>query len=211
MFYNDTNDKALRFGDVLRGYVLAASNIEQPILDANYKINVDLPIFCVVLTPCCSIGDNIISLSPLIQIYSSFFRNPYFIEDFTRINRKMEPQQSVSADIWAKFPPEEQQKRLEKGISYALLELFIYEKNNLFPEYEISLKRDHTTEKHKTNYYMIDFRNIYKINCSKIVNSKDAPFESKCLQLSVETRSELRDKIAYYYGRPPDEDIILAT
>jgi hypothetical protein len=60
----------------------------------------------------------------------------------------------------------------------------------------------------ETNYYMIDFRNTSKLNCERIINPKDAPLESKCLQLSIQARSELRDKIAYYYARIPKEDKI---
>ena len=39
---------------------------------------------------------------------------------------------------------------------------------------------------------------------------EDAPIiESKVLQLSIQARSELRDKITYYYSRIPEEDVIL--
>jgi len=31
----------------------------------------------------------------------------------------------------------------------------------------------------------------------------------KVLELTIKARGELRDKIAYYYGRPPKEDLIL--
>ena len=59
----------------------------------------------------------------------------------------------------------------------------------------------------QTNYYMIDFRNTYKLYYDKIKSK--ASLESKCLQLSLQARAELRDKISYYYGRAPKEDIIL--
>jgi hypothetical protein len=55
---------------------------------------------------------------------------------------------------------------------------------------------------------MIDFKNSYKINCNKIKSPKDAPLNKKILQLSITSRSELREKIAYYYGRIPEEDLI---
>ncbi|NQE06295.1 hypothetical protein C5S32_10545 [ANME-1 cluster archaeon GoMg1] len=61
----------------------------------------------------------------------------------------------------------------------------------------------------ETNYYILDFRNTYKLNCEKIKTLEDAPLESKCLQLPIQARSELRDKIAYYYARIPKEDKIL--
>jgi hypothetical protein len=211
MFYQKEMDKALRFGDILKGFILAAPSIKEPGSHKNYKIDVNVPAYCVVLSPCCSIGEKVISLSPLIEVRNSFFDNPHFEEDLTRINRVMEPQQTVSPDVWDEFPPEEKRRRLEEGRAYAFLELFIYEKNDLFPKYTIHRKqknKERETMPIETNYYMIDFRNTSKLNCERIINPKDAPLESKCLQLSIQARSELRDKIAYYYARIPKEDKI---
>ena len=204
MFYQQNMDNALRFGDVLKGYVLAASNIEEPNLSKSYTIDINLSPYCVVLSPCCSIGDKTISLSPLINLRGSFFDNPYLKEDITRINRKMEPEQSVSPHIWESFPHEEKQKRLDVGYAYASVELFVYENNDLFSGYTIHRRNGNID----TNNYMIDFRNIYKLSCDKINTPENAPLESKCLQLSISARSELRDKIADYYARVPKEDMV---
>lgn len=206
MFYEKCPDQALRFGDILKGFVLASANIVKPDSLENYKINVSLPKHCVVLSPCCSIGERVITLSPLIQVRASFFDNPYFSEDLTRINRKMKPEESVAPDIWKTLPAEEKQKRLAEGIGYALYEIFIYQKHDLFTPYCLDNKRKGKIE---TNYYMVDFRYTCKLNCEKIISPKDAPLESKCLQLSIEARSELRQKIAHYYSREPIEDRIL--
>ena len=166
-----------------------------------------MPTYSVVLTPCCSIGESTISLTPLIKVRSDFFKNPYFLEDLTRINRRMKPQQAKPPDEWGNFTPEEKQRRLAEGINYALLELFIYEEHELFKTYLL--------RKQEVRYYMIDFKNIHTIKCAMIkrpekVKPEDAPLiESKVLQLSIQARSELRDKIAYYYSRLPEEDKIL--
>jgi hypothetical protein len=202
-------DKALRFGDVLQGYPSTTPIIEEPMLKesiARYNINVDLPKFTVVMDPCCEIRNKTISLTPLIQVSRAFFDNPYFAEDLTRINRKMEPQQAVSPTIWEKLPLEERQKRLEVGQTYALLNLFIYEKHELFPKYILRRKDKENIE---TNYYMIDFRNTYKLCCDKIISPENSPLESKILQLSIEARSELREKLINYYANIPPEDKIL--
>jgi hypothetical protein len=53
---------------------------------------------------------------------------------------------------------------------------------------------------------MINFRDIYKLRCDRINTPEDAPLDSKVLELSIEIRSELREKVAAYYGRPPKED-----
>jgi len=205
-------DNILRFGDVVRGYVLSNPTIKEPISPLkseshNYKIDIEMPTYSVVLTPCCSIGESTISLTPLIKVRSNFFKNPYFAEDLTRINRKMEPQQAHSPDEWEKFSPEEKQRYLAEGINYALLNLFIYEENEIFKKYLL--------RQQEIGGYMIDFKNIYTIKCAMIkrpekVKPEDAPIiESKVLQLSGQTRSELRDKIAYYYSKIPEEDEIL--
>ena len=121
MFYEkDIDNNALRFGDVLRGYIAVTPNIKSPILmksDLNkgYNIDINLPMFSVIISPCCSIGDDIISLTPLIKMKNTFFKNPHFTDDLTRINREMKPQQAVSPYVWNRLPLEEQQKRLEEG------------------------------------------------------------------------------------------------
>jgi hypothetical protein len=56
---------------------------------------------------------------------------------------------------------------------------------------------------------MIDFANIQKVNCNKIITPENAPLDTKCLQLSIQSRSELRNKISNYYSRKPIEDKIL--
>jgi len=215
MFYEkDIDNNALRFGDVLRGYIAVTPNIKSPIsrpsdLNESYNIDINLPIFSVIISPCCSIGkDNIISLTPLIKVRDIFFNNPYFKEDLTRINREMEPQQAIPPTRWNSLPPEEKQKNIqdagEDGKTYAFLHIFIYKGCELFLKYPVKMKQGENVE---TNYYMIDFRNTYKLYYNKI--KSEASLESKCLQLSLQARAELRDKISNYYGRAPKEDIIL--
>lgn len=209
MFYEQKCDNSLRFGDVIRGYININTTIKAPILDQKclnegYTLDIGLPEFCVVLTPCCSIGNETISLTPLIKVPKSFLSNPYFAEDLTHINRRMMPQQTIPPTTWESFSNSEKEDRLKEGFVYAYLWLFIYKENDLFMPYTINTKEG----KIETKYYMIDFRNIYKINCNKIISPEKSPLESKCLQLSIQTRSELRDKISYYFGRPPEEDQI---
>lgn len=204
MFYYGKLDNALRFGDILKGYVLVSSDIKDPKFINEYVINVNVPSFSVIISPCCSIGDKSISLTPLIKVRKTFFDNPYLSNDLTRINRKMKPEEAFPPHVWEGFPPEEKDKRLNEGEGYAFLDCFIYDKNEIFPEYTINRREGNFN----TNYYMIDFRNIYKINCDKIINATNSPLENKCLQLSIQTRDELRNKLSYYYWRPPKEDLI---
>jgi hypothetical protein len=206
MFYENNNAAALRFGDILKGFILVTPKIKEPFLNIQnhqYNLNIEVPSFSVVLSPCCSIGEKKISLTPLIPVRKSFFDNPYFDADLTRINRRMSPKDAFTPQKWEEKSDEEKASILKDDFVYSLVELFIYEQNNLFPEY--SVRRNGITV--NIRYYMIDFRNAYKVDCEKIISSAVAPLDSKCLQLSIQARSELRDKLAYYYGRVPQEDI----
>lgn len=208
MFYDNDMEKAFRFGDVLKGYITTTPSISAPFLNQDmptYSIDIKIDKYYSILSPCCSIGDKMISLAPLIKIKNSFINNPYLAEDLTRINRMMKPQQSVSDAIWDRFSPEEKQKRITAGKTYALVEFFIYAENTILPSYELDLKNKDNMQ---TGYYMIDFRDVFKIRCDAINRAKDAPFESKVLQLSTHTRGDLYGKIAFYYGgRNPDTKI----
>jgi hypothetical protein len=205
MFYQKDMDKAYRFGDIVRGYIISNTNIVNPFFEgehfgSKYKIDISYPKYCVILTPCCSIGEKTILLSPLIKIHPSLCKNPYLAENLLRINLTMEPEQSVPPDVWGKLPEEEIQKRLSAGKAYAFYQYFIYDKNQILPEYSIGAI--------EVGFYMIDFRNIYKIHCDKIPNQQQVPLEAKCLQLSINVRKELREKISYYFYRPAPEDEI---
>jgi hypothetical protein len=157
MFYEKNIDNVLRFGDVLRGYIAITPNIKSPILalstlNEGYNIDINLPMFSVIISPSCSIGDNIISLTPLIKVRNAFFNNPHFTEDLTRINREMKLQLAVPPNVWDSLSLEERQRRLQEekeGKGYAFLEVFIYEGCDLFPEYMVHRRPG---ENIQTNY-----------------------------------------------------------
>lgn len=209
MFYQKELDQVLRFGDVLEGYVSSTPKVDGPITThkgVEYRVDITHPAFSVVITPCCSIGKKMISLTPLIHLQNTFFANPYFSEDMTRINLMIDPDKAFPPETWEELDKDFKAKQLSEGKKYTFLEYFVYEKHDLLPIYTVDSKK---LGKIETNYYMIDFRNIYKLNCDAINGPLQAPLETKCLQLSVKTRDELRAKIAYYFGNPPAEDQIL--
>jgi len=206
MFYEEDLDRALRFGDVVRGYILTNAILEKPGWEAqlgDYTVYISLPQFSVIMTPCCSIEDKTIILTPLIKVYPTFFDNPYLVEDLTRANRIMSPQQTVSSYVWNSLDDEEKQRRLAEGNTYAFTNLFVYERHDSLPEYTLHRKRGTNIV---AGYYMIDFKHLYKVHCDKIISPTNSPLESKHLQISVETRAELRVKLARYYSRVPQED-----
>jgi len=97
-------DSVLRFGDVVRGFILAKPEYSEPSIlfkeEHYYRIDVDVPEYSVVLTPCCSIEGNIISLTPLVKVIANLLKNPYYAEDLTRINRLMNAEQSMLPEKW---------------------------------------------------------------------------------------------------------------
>lgn len=211
MFYQEEIQNILRFGDVLKGYISTYVKIKQPFSikefqGFSFNINVDIPNYLVVLTPCCSIEENKISLTPLIKLRPSFLKNSHYVKDFTSINRLLDFEYHFPTARWKRFSKEEKQRFREQNKSYPILYLFVYEKHDLLPKYNFG--------DGEINYYMIDFRNTFKLNCEliKTKNGKQQELDqitnSKYLQLSIETRSQLREKLSYYYGRTPPEDKI---
>ncbi|MCP3685578.1 MAG: hypothetical protein GY861_23250 [bacterium] len=208
MFYTNESSKALRFGDVVKGFITSTPQIESPSptsLHANCTIHVDSTQLAIVMTPCCSIRDKTISLTPLSGILPRYFLNSYFKEDLTRINRTMSPQNTLPAQAWDKLKQEEKERRIQEGEVYAETNIFIYALHDLLPKYQYSKKSSELT-----NYHMIDFKATYQVICNDIITPDNSPFDSKILELSIETRAELRNKVASYYGRTPQADEILS-
>lgn len=208
MFYENHPHQALRFGDIVSGLVLSAASVDNPNAEfrKDYNIEVYHPEFAVILSPCCSIGDKTIALTPLLPVLPQWFKNPYFSEDLTRINRPMKPEQSVSPEDWARMSAEEKQRRFDmsKPESFALVEYFIYEKNDNFSSYPVQSEKMGIDK--VCGCYMIDFRKISRLVCKQITSATSAPLAVKVLELSIQTRSELRGKLSWYFARKPPED-----
>ena len=210
MFYESSLDNALRFGDIVSGLVLSAACVDKPNAQfrKDYHIEVDHPQFAAILSPCCSIGDKTLTLSPLLQVIPKWLTNSYLTEDLTRINRPMKPDQSVSSSEWQRMSFEDKQRRfnLSKPESLAFAEYFVYDKHVLLPFYPVVSKTMGINT--EIGYYMIDFRRIYRLVCKQVESATSAPLEIKLLQLSIQARSELREKLSSYFARPAPEDQI---
>lgn len=208
MFYSDNTDTTkLRFGDVVKGNYLTALFCTTKCYTDLFKLEISNANYNVILTPCCSIQTkdelgNII-ITPLIEIKASFFSNPYFKENMLNINRIIIPEKQVPPETWEKMNEKEKLKRLEEGPTYACKEYFIYEQNTLFNKYSLS-NRSETIN--NIQYYMIDFRSTYNLKVENIQNPNNTLLKSKTLELSVETRRELNDKVQAFF-RMPKEDI----
>lgn len=205
MFYTSSPDTSYRFGDIIQGYALAETSFSNPTSYKNYDVKVQMPTHSVVLTPCCSIEKETLLLSPLISLLPSFYQNPYYVEDFTRLNSPIPVENTLPPKKWDRLPDERKQKLLIKKEAYTHLNLFVYEAHDLLKKYEVHLKG---VENPYTNYYMIDFTNCFKIHSKTINRDKPAADGTKILQLSIKSRDVLRTKLTSYFSRIPEEDIV---
>jgi len=83
-------------------------------------------------------------------------------------------------------------------IVWAFVEFYVYDQHEKLPPYTVRLTGGESLE---IRYYMIDFRNIHKIDCDEITEARCAASRSLVLQLSNSSRRELIEKIKYYYER----------
>jgi hypothetical protein len=201
--YEDESDPAFRLGDIVQGFVAGTPCFEEPGTEMGPD-GLSLQVFCpthsAILTPCCSIEKQYLTLCPLQQVRPGFFKNPFWEEDLTRLNYEMLPEHVLPPQKWEGLQKEEREKRIGGGRAYALLSVFIYAAHPLLPEYTVG------KAKHATGHYMIDFKQMYTVRCRAVVNPKQSPLDAKVLQLSISSRQALRDKLAAYFGRRPDED-----
>jgi len=204
-FYHTKPSGLPRFGDVVSGFHNATLKLGAK-LDrdfGDFDIAVTHPKYLVILTPCCSIEKTVMSLAPLIQLPHPVFKNPFFAEDPTRINRHVPAKKTLSPTQWEKLPVEDQQERMDKADGYVFIEFYVYQEHDLLLRYEIP----HDKETRKTGHYMVNFKDICRVESKAIDRGNHSELAKlKILELSVQARKELRDKIAYYFARVPDED-----
>jgi hypothetical protein len=206
MFYEEGKaDAALRFGDVVTGFVLGAVEFDSPgSANPEYCIQVSSGIRAVVLTPCCDIREGRLLLVPLRKINSKWLDNPHFADDLTVINRTMSPERVFSPEAWQKMPQGNRDERLAKGEGYAELPWFVYAPHDLLPRYPVK------GGKAEVGHYAIDFRQVLSVGCAEVLSPTNAPGATRVLRLSIDARYDLRQKLAYFYGRPAPEDEELA-
>lgn len=203
MFYTETPDLAkLRFGDVVvGGKFLASLHLAE---NANFKIDIGYEECNVVLTPCCSIRDGIIALSPLVKVLSVFFNTPFFKEDLLNINKISPPERHFSPEILEARADKELIR--QKSPEYPCSDFFIYapDNNGLLKEYNLSDKRL-TQPIGNIRYYMIDFKNTYQSRVKNITGATNVLLQTKKLELSIESRKDLLDKIKAFYRQPKED------
>lgn len=226
MFYNASISDKLRFGDIVKGYLSVIPKLSNPF--GNASIEIETHQYSVILAPCCDIGDGMISLSPLEKINPSFFDISYLAKDMTLLNRTGMAKDFCHPETWNKLSDEKKTEALVATPEYGRKAFFIYKGNPLFPEYTIKRPRKYTEvidpksklpkfdsvkqfNTFRTRDRMISFKTMYRVNCKSIVKliTDETVLGSIVLQLSVETRKLLREKMAHYFSRPTPEDLAL--
>ena len=89
---------------------------------------------------------------------------------------------------------------MSKPTSFAFGDLFVYAPHDLLPRY-VDPKKGGP----EMGYYMVDFRRTCRVECAAVTRQQ-SPVEAKVLQLSIDARGALRDKVADFFGRVPRED-----
>ena len=76
MFYEEQNpDTFLRFGDVISGFQLLKANFKSLHENSHtYSVGIEHYNYLVVLTPCCNIEKEELTVTPLLKIYPSLLK-----------------------------------------------------------------------------------------------------------------------------------------
>ena len=214
MFYEERiNANNLRFGDVVQGFIETIPHIENPLSNSvlkgyEYKVETRIPEFSVIITPCCSIKDNTVCLTPLERITSDIYRNlnEEIIKDFTILNTEVEQEDIISSFNWNLLSDDEKRKKKNEGKALVFIDKYFYKSHDFFEKYEIHLRG----EEFFIDDYVIDFKDTFRIKCNKIIYQKVHTdiLSAKSLELSKKARNDFRIKLSSYYARIPDEDII---
>ena len=122
---------------------------------------------------------------------------PYYLDDFTNVNRVCSPIDAIKPERIRTLKKEEMEELLNEDNSYTKRSLFVYDAHRDLPTYTVSIRKVETP----LNTYMIDFRHTCKVGCKKIIKPEEQPIDSRVLELSDETRKELLDKLIFFYTR----------
>lgn len=196
MFYADDPAPEIRQGDIFEGMVsigivpskfLTASILNK---ETNPCFSVNLGFsYAAVITPCCDIQKrDYLAFCPLMTLIPRVRQNAFFNEDPTRLNRKVNPENTVPKIAWDKIPEAEKALKISQGKKYAFVNNFVFEKfEDIF-----------------LDYMMIDFNYIFNIDRKFLGGKNHVLLPYRVLQLSDESRRTLRLKLAEYYFRDPD-------
>jgi hypothetical protein len=192
----------LRFGDVVTGFQHPIVRIDTPDSELDLHISVTRPQYFAVMTPCCNIELKSFSLAPLESVRDAILKRSRLLENLSLVNVQFPPKDGFTPEEIAKMDGDKQAELVSQAATYSYLDCFVYEPNGFFPTYEV--RRSKQTWPN-LQHRMVDFKSIFRVDCSLIVREQEMPTGIKISELTVETRAQLRDKLTYYFGRNADE------
>jgi hypothetical protein len=200
IFYEDTPSRVIRQGDVIQGLPMLNPSIKgDPLSSALQEYQIEVSVcLCAVITPCCSIEEGQIALSPLRPLEARFVKNEFFKENPLLMNVKVDAEHSMGPAMWETLSAGEKANRLAIGKAYCWRNLFTYDESPLFSQYTLRGKK-------MRNQY-IDFRKTFFVKWDQIKRDWESATQIKLAELSVEARASMREKLTSYYERVPDED-----
>jgi len=199
-FYAAMPSPGLRQGDIVLGLpILEPTKRGAPIALVEHDYQVEVRVcHCAVITPCCSIEDGQIVLSPLRQLTGKISKHEVFGPEPLRINGRVSPEESTGPAKWAELSADEQTRRQAEGNAYVWLYVFVYDEHPLLPPYSLRGR--------ETSAYHVDFRSTFSVKWDRIRRDEATASAIKVAELAVESRKMFRDKLAYFFGRAPAED-----
>jgi hypothetical protein len=198
----DPPTKDLRFGDIVTGFQHPIIRIDTPDSSLDLRITVSKPQYFVVMTPCCDIELQALSLVPLEQVRDAIVKQPRLLENLLMVNAKFKPKDGFTPEEIERMDGPKQAELASDPETYSYQDCFIYEPNGLFGFYEVKRKgRIVATLQHR----MVDFKKIFRVDCSMIERAQELPTGIKISELTVGTRAQLREKLTNYFGRNADE------
>lgn len=216
MFYSETHQALLRFGDVLECFPSAHAVVETPAATQPGQGEFEIQLaqnLAVILTPCCEIGKSVhLTLAPLYPLsrWPYPLKNEYFREDPLRLNCRTDPERCVPHREWAMMDELERQDRLSKGPVFAFNYVFVYPNQPpVLSDAEFDFDLGDGRQTYTSKWHYVDFHDAYRVRITKERHKEFA--DEKKLELTVDNRNALREKLSQFYGQIPEEDRVPIT
>lgn len=201
-FYLDPPTKELRFGDIVTGFQHPTIRIDAADRSVDLRITVTKPQYFAVMTPCCDIELQAFSLAPLEQVRDAIVLQPRLLQNLLMVNTKFKPKDGLTPEQIARMDGPKQADLATASEEYSYQDCFIYEPNGFFASYEVKRKGQTVAS---LQHRMVDFKRIFRVDCSMIERAQELPTGIKISELTVDTRAQLREKLTNYFGRNADE------
>jgi hypothetical protein len=216
MFYSDTHWPQMRFGDVVRCFpsthVLVAAPPPGTSIPTQYEIHL-LSGLAIILTPDCEIGKSAyLTLAPLTSLKQYHFplKNPFFRADPMLLNVRVPRENSIPPDDWSRKTDEERAAERAQGPTFPFTWMFVYpNKPPILNDESVTMDFGGGRETLPIAWHYADFRDAFRVQITKERHREFAG--EKKLELTPDSRNILREKLSYFFGQIPKEDLVPLT